>query len=580
MNSDDASPDDLLLGRYEIEELIGEGGFGKVYKAFDTRMERTVAIKEVPTGAKTAQRAIREARTVALLNHPNIVTVYEFEETPEAYYLIMEYLEGLTLADVLDEIGQLPYEVALSIGIEMCQALVNAHLNDVIHRDVKPENVMLLADGRLKVMDFGIARLRGRPMNKEDVIGTVWYASPEILTGGTVDDRSDEFSLAIIVYEMLTGVSPFDASTPAAAMFQITNTIPAAPSSLNSKIPRRLDEAILKALEKDSYDRYEGVIDFRYRLEKALPADVSPSKVLKTFARRLYEEEPTGGRATRSFDDARGWLWEWTHDRTELIRRVIAATVVAATLAYLVVGTGLASLSLEWAAAAIVLVTTLLTPTIGIAVAFTFASVRSFAVSPTAGIVVSVIMIGYWLLVARFRPFESLLPFSSPLAAGMKLGLLFPVIVGYGLTPGVAALVAGLGAFFLELYAILTTGDLILLGVTVQKVTVTDPASLLRLSAAFVLNPLLVLQPLLWASVAAGVSAVARLRRIWLDAAVTIGGLALLAIFYLAIFNTIPATGNLSGPVMQSLAFSLIIMLVVLATFPYRHARKKGRPGR
>jgi hypothetical protein len=363
-------------------------------------------------------------------------------------------------------------------------------------------------------------------------------------------------------------------------MFQITNTIPAPPSNLNSKIPRRLDEAVLKALEKDSYDRYEGIIDFRYRLEKALPADVSPNKVLKAFARHLYEEEPTEGRMTRSFDDARGWLWEWTHDRTELIRRIIAATVVAATLAYLMVGTGLASLSLEWTAPVIVWVTTLLTPTIGIAVAFTFASVRSFAVSPTAGIVVSVIMIGYWLLVARFRPFESLLPFSAPLAAGMKLGLLFPVIVGYGLTPGVAALVAGLGAFFLELYAILTTGDLILLGVTVPKVTVADPASLLRLSAAFVLNPLLVLQPLLWAGVAAGVSAVARLRRIWLDAAATIGGLALLAVFYLTIFNTIPATGNLSGPVMQSLAFSLIIMLVVLATFPYRHARKKGRPGR
>lgn len=580
MSSEETPSDDLLLGRYEIEELIGEGGFGKVWRAFDTRMERPVAIKEVPRTAKTAVRAIREARTVAVLNHPNVVTVYEFEETPEAYYMIMEHLEGLTLAEILDAVGQLPYEVALAVGTEICHALEKAHLSEVIHRDVKPENVMLLPDGRVKVMDFGIARLHGRPMSKEEqVAGTVWYASPELLTGGVVDDRSDLFSLGIIVYEMLTGVSPFDASTPAAVMFQITNTIPQPPSALNSRIGKRLDDALLQALEKDPDDRFEGVIDFRYRLEKALPSDAQPTKLLKAFARKLYHEEPIEEAVPGFLEDARGWLWESVHDRTELVRRLLTATVVAAALVYLIVGSGLTSLTLEWAAPAIAWVTTLLTPTIGIAVAFTLVSARAFAVSATAGVVVSIAMITYWLLFTRLRPFESLLPFAAPLAVSLRLGLLFPVLVGYSLPPPTAAIVAGLGALCLELFGVLTTGKLLLLGLTVSPVTIAEPASLLKLAATFLVNPLLILQPLLWAAIAATVAVVAQQRGPLLDALATLGSLGVLAIAYLAVFNPVPPSGNLDGPVMQSVAFSLIIMLVVLATFPYRKARQQRQSG-
>ncbi|RJQ53272.1 MAG: serine/threonine protein kinase [Actinobacteria bacterium] len=564
----------LLLGRYEIVELIGEGGFGRVWKAFDKRMERAVAVKEIPTGARTAQRAINEARTIALLNHPNIVTVYEFEETPEAYYLIMEYLEGLTLAEILDAAGALPLQVALAIGVQMCHGLENAHLNNVIHRDVKPENVILLPDGRLKVMDFGISRLRGRPMNKDEVIGTVFYMSPEALTGGIVDQTSDEFSLAMVVYEMLAGSSPFDASTTSAAVFQILNSAVRPPSELNPKIGKRLEDALLKALAKDPAERYEGVIDFRYRLEKALGPKAAPEKILKAFAAKIYDGNEDVRDGALDLPQPRRRLAEFVAERAELLRRLSTASAVTVALAYLVLRHLPMPPGPLFLGGAFAWVITLLVPPAGIALAFVLSVVAAFGVSKVAGLAAAFVLTAYWLAVSRTRPFESLLPFIAPVAAALRLALLFPVLAGFCLPPAVAALVAGLGGFAMELFDLFATGRARFVDVGVP-LSLADPAGLWRIVTTFALNPLLILQPLLWAAVAATISVVASKRSKLLDGVATLGGLAALAAAYLTVLAVPSPTGDLGGPVMQSLAFSLIIMLVILGLFPYERTRQK-----
>ncbi len=573
MDTTSPDTDNLLLGRYEILELIGEGGFGKVFKALDRRMERVVAIKEIPTGAKTAQRAINEARTVALLNHPNIVTVYEFDETPQAYYLIMEYLEGMTLAEILDDYRSLPVDVSLAVAIQMSHALENAHLNNVIHRDVKPENVMLLPDGRLKVMDFGISRLRGRPMNKDEIIGTPYYMSPEALTGGMVDGASDEFSLAIIVYEMLTGVSPFGASSSSAAVFQILNAVPEAPSELNSKIGTRLEEALLKALEKDPDERFEGVIDFRYRLEKALGPNAAPEKILKEFAAEVYDGE-VAATGNLPLAGVRNLLADVLEGRGELLQRLACATIVTVVLAYLALHSNALPGELLWVVAGVSWVATLLLPPAGVAVSFALAIAVAFSVSVAAGAAALVVLVPYWLLFSRRRAFESLLPLLAPLAAALRFALLFPVVVGFSLPAPLAALVAGLGGLTFELFDLFLTGQTRLIAVA-QPLSLANAAGAWNLAVTFFLNPLLVAQPLLWAAVAALVALVRSAGSRLLDVVASIGGLALLAAVYVAVFTVPSPTGNLGGPVMQSLAFSLIIMVVVLGLFPYETRQKR-----
>lgn len=277
-------PDELLLNRYQLQETLGEGATSRVVKALDTRMERPVAIKIIPVGKHTAERALREARTTALLHHPNIVTVYEFERDEDNFYLIMEYVHGVSLETLVRKNPFLPEDVAVAIAVQVCQGLEAAHSNNIIHRDIKPANLMIMPSGRVRIMDFGISRLSWVPITREgEIVGTFTYMSPEQSAGMLVDERSDVFSLGVILYEMLTGLNPFAADGAKATIFKIQNIEPEAVDSLNRSVSPGIAGVVMKALAKDPDDRYDLATDFRYKLERYRESSRNPERVVADF---------------------------------------------------------------------------------------------------------------------------------------------------------------------------------------------------------------------------------------------------------------------------------------------------------
>src|SRR5919202_94546 len=209
----------LIGGRFRLEELVGSGGMSSVYRAYDPTLERHVAIKlmhrDISSDADQLERFRREARAVAQLNHPHVVTVIDAGEDDGAPYIVFEYVEGETLKERIRRLGRLPVSEAVAYAIEIGRALECAHANKLVHRDVKPQNVLIDPDGRAKVTDFGIARsLESKGLTATGrVLGTTDYVSPEQAMGEDVDERSDVYSLGVVLYEMLTGDVPFQAET-------------------------------------------------------------------------------------------------------------------------------------------------------------------------------------------------------------------------------------------------------------------------------------------------------------------------------------------------------------------------------
>lgn len=258
------------LSNYEIVALLGAGGMGEVYRAHDTRLGRDVAIKVLPAGLaadpRWLERFRREARTLAALNHPNIVTIHAVEETPEGPLLAMELVPGRPLSHALGSSGLAPARV-LELGITIAHALGAAHARDIVHRDLKPDNIMLGDDGRLRLLDFGLARgpLEGglastatvdQLTRMGSIVGTVTYMSPEQAQGLPVDARSDVFSLGIVLYELATGVRPFVGKDQVSILAAILHSIPAPCDAMNPAVPARLGAIIQRCLEKDPASRF------------------------------------------------------------------------------------------------------------------------------------------------------------------------------------------------------------------------------------------------------------------------------------------------------------------------------------
>ena len=265
------------IGRYDIVEELGRGAMGVVYKASDPQIGRLVAIKILslnPLSQLDMSRGIemfmREARAAGRLSHPGIVTIHDALEDPEthAHYIVMEFVPGQTLEHVLQSGSPMDISNVLSIVRQVAEALEYAHSQNVIHRDLKPANILLPDDGRVKITDFGIAKFAGRvgTVRTDSLIGTPSYMSPEQVTGGKVDARSDMFSLGIILYTMLTGQKPFAGDT-AAVMFKIAYEDPPPPSRLNSQISRAHDYIVLGCLAKDPDKRYGSASAFLDDLE-------------------------------------------------------------------------------------------------------------------------------------------------------------------------------------------------------------------------------------------------------------------------------------------------------------------------
>jgi eukaryotic-like serine/threonine-protein kinase len=246
---------DTRISYYNVLEKLGEGGMGEIYKAEDTRLGRMVALKFLSSANTTREDYIKrfkqEAHAAAALNHPNICTIYSVEEHDGKPFISMEYVDGNTLRAVIDS-GDLQIEEAIIYGIHIASALSAAHEKGIVHRDLKPENIMVDNKGRLKVMDFGLARMKGAQhiTREENRIGTLAYMSPEQLRGDTIDHRSDLFSFGIILYEMLTGFHPFQGEYEQAISYQLMNEDPSHEHLPNENVPG-IKELVLQCLEKN-----------------------------------------------------------------------------------------------------------------------------------------------------------------------------------------------------------------------------------------------------------------------------------------------------------------------------------------
>jgi serine/threonine-protein kinase len=267
----------VLGGRYRLEASIGTGGMAQVYRGLDTTLDRTVAIKILaPQFARDpsfVDRFRREAQAAARLNHPNIVNVYDTGVDGDTNYIVMEYVEGRTLAEYLASGGRLAPTRAAGIAEKVAEALAAAHAQGVIHRDIKPANIMVTRDGRVKVMDFGIARLVAGPDTVEQtaaVLGTAAYLSPEQAQGQTVDARSDLYSLGVVLYEMLAGRPPFTGDSAMAVAYKHVQETPPPPSSLNHDVPPPLDAVVMRALAKNPANRYQTAGEFRDDLQRVV----------------------------------------------------------------------------------------------------------------------------------------------------------------------------------------------------------------------------------------------------------------------------------------------------------------------
>ena len=264
------------LGRYKITGILGRGAMGTVYQAHDPLIEREVAIKAIScAGLKREeaeefeQRFFREAKSAGQLNHPSIVTIHDIGRSGELSYIAMEFLVGRSLRDILDTHVSLPVERIVQIAAEIADGLAFAHARGIVHRDIKPGNIMVLDNGSVKITDFGIAQL---PSSSLTLIGTAMgtpkYMSPEQVNGRKADGRSDIFSLGAVLYEMLTGRPPFSGAELNAILYQVLNGAPPLPSSINPALPTGFDRIVARAMAKDADKRYANAAEMASDLRK------------------------------------------------------------------------------------------------------------------------------------------------------------------------------------------------------------------------------------------------------------------------------------------------------------------------
>lgn len=261
-----------LDDRYEIVEVIGAGGMAVVYKAIDQRLNRFVAVKilrdELARDEEFRARFQIEAQAVAMLSHPNIVSVYDVSHTAGVEYIVMELIEGVTLMQYMQKKGALSWKEAAHFSTQIAKALEHAHSKGIVHRDIKPQNIMILRDGTIKVADFGIAALESAQEQRSDqTVGSVHYIAPEQARGETPDTRSDIYSLGVVMYEMLTGQMPYDGETAEQIALKHIAGVAVPPRQLNAEIPEELERITLKAMNADIRERYQSASELLTDLE-------------------------------------------------------------------------------------------------------------------------------------------------------------------------------------------------------------------------------------------------------------------------------------------------------------------------
>ena len=287
----------VIGNRYKIQEKIGNGGMATVYKALDQILNRYVAVKvlreEFTTDEEFIKRFNAEAQSAARLTHPNIVSVYDVGQEYNIYYIVMELIQGKTLKQIIEEDGHLSWKWAVNIAIQIASALEMAHKNNIIHRDIKPHNIMITEDGVAKVTDFGIAKAVSNSTITAfgTTLGSVHYFSPEHARGGYTDSKSDLYSLGVVMYEMVTGKVPFDADTPVSVALKHMQEEPVPPIKVNKEIPFAVNQIILKAMKKDPNERYQNasemIKDLNIALKRPEGGFVEERNFEDSFTRRI-----------------------------------------------------------------------------------------------------------------------------------------------------------------------------------------------------------------------------------------------------------------------------------------------------
>src|SRR5919109_2943064 len=300
----------LFDGRYRILRKLGAGGMANVYLAEDEDLGRRVAIKilndRYANDELFVERFRREAKSAASLSHPNIVSIYDRGEAEGTYYIAMEVIEGRSLKELILTRGALPVDTAIGYAKQLLEALRFAHRHGIIHRDIKPHNVLVSADQhvkanepRLKVTDFGIARHGASQMTEAgSIMGTAQYLSPEQARGAPVTAASDLYSAGVVLYEMLTGKVPFTGDSAIEIAMKHVNELPTPPSRLRSEIPPELDQIVLRALAKEPEDRYQTADDFIEDLER-VEAGLPISRATSAASTALLATDPLGDGSTQ-----------------------------------------------------------------------------------------------------------------------------------------------------------------------------------------------------------------------------------------------------------------------------------------
>ena len=318
----------ILKDRYVLEDMIGSGGMAVVYRATDRVTGNDVAVKilkdEFVADEQFRRRFLNESRAISMLRHRNIVSVIDFEFEGNLQYIVMEYIDGITLKDFIRTQKAIPYTIAVKITMQILSALQHAHERGIIHRDIKPQNIMILSDGTIKVMDFGIARIsKFETVTMTDkAIGTVYYISPEQARGEHTDEKSDIYSVGVMLYEMLTGALPFDGDTPVSVAIKQIQSTPKEPRQINKMIPVGLEQIVRRAMMKTPEKRYASAIDMINDLKLVL---ADPAIV---FHFDLVEELPQDQDVLSLTDPDKGDGKFWT--KGNII--AIACGVLAALL--------------------------------------------------------------------------------------------------------------------------------------------------------------------------------------------------------------------------------------------------------
>lgn len=435
----------LILDRYRPLADLGAGGHGSVVLAFDTKMARRVAIKRLPlpldrSGVQATPAGLAEARTAAMLNHPNIVIVHEWDTDSDEAFIVMEALDGASLADLLDETGE-PFtldEVA-SIVAGVSAAVSFAHGNGVLHLDLKPANVLVTRDGRVKVADFGVSALTDASGRAAGTSGTIGYMPPEQLRGQQLDERTDCWALAALTFELLANANPFDADTPEGSLFKIDVADLPAPSEFEAGIPKTVDDILIAALAADAYERYETVAEFTGALIPFLGDPERGRKSLIELVSDHVEDEEVPEYAPLG-------LWDRLAPHAGAIRRVGAA----AACAWLVwAGTGVSTLQPAARTAAVLLsaLAGALAPGLGLALgygAFVVGAVQAFGW--LAALPLGIVLAAFWAARGRIGEGDGLAPVFGPALGIARAAAATPLVLGFVFQPLTAAFAAGAAA--------------------------------------------------------------------------------------------------------------------------------------